>query len=384
MLVQIHVLRSSPVGSANHGKDGMPKTTYFGGSQRARISSQALKRAIRMDPDFRETLKGTLGERTRTLPALIRAELEKLTEDKITIDAIVEKLMGLGKEAKAKNKGEEEEEEEGDVTEAETTASLIYLAPHEPKDLAEHFLNIYTEWGEKKFEETEIRDLAKSFPAGKPISSDIALFGRMTTSSAFMNVDAATMFAHAISANPERVESDYYTGGDDSSNAAHPVAMIGETGYTSAYFYEYANLHYDTLLNNLGGDKSLALKTAEAFMRAFIFAMPAGKSHGMFNRTPPDLVIIEVSENNSPLTCAGAFESPIRSSEGHSVGDNTIAALIKYMTTIDKMYGLKNQRFILSIKPFEKDAKLPGEEVDTFTGMLEKVTSQLAEKTKSR
>src|SRR5215472_8168473 len=46
-LVELHILQSFPVSCLNRDDVGAPKTATFGGTTRARISSQCLKRAIR-------------------------------------------------------------------------------------------------------------------------------------------------------------------------------------------------------------------------------------------------------------------------------------------------------------------------------------------------
>ena len=46
-LIELHVLQSFPVSCLNRDDLGAPKTATFGGTTRARISSQCLKRAIR-------------------------------------------------------------------------------------------------------------------------------------------------------------------------------------------------------------------------------------------------------------------------------------------------------------------------------------------------
>ena len=43
----------------------------------------------------------------------------------------------------------------------------------------------------------------------------MALFGRMVTSNAFRDVEAAMQVAHAISTNKMNMESDYFTAMDD-------------------------------------------------------------------------------------------------------------------------------------------------------------------------
>jgi len=45
--LSIHILRSLPPNCTNRDKQGMPKTTNFGGVTRARNSSQSIKRALR-------------------------------------------------------------------------------------------------------------------------------------------------------------------------------------------------------------------------------------------------------------------------------------------------------------------------------------------------
>ena len=46
-LIELHILQSFPVSCLNRDDVGAPKTAVFGGVNRARISSQCLKRAIR-------------------------------------------------------------------------------------------------------------------------------------------------------------------------------------------------------------------------------------------------------------------------------------------------------------------------------------------------
>src|SRR5690606_5149982 len=69
---------------------------------------------------------------------------------------------------------------------------------------------------------------------GLPVSAvDIALFGRMTTSEVFSDVEATCQVADAISTHPVWLETDFFTAVDDldtGSGAAH----VGEDAYASA------------------------------------------------------------------------------------------------------------------------------------------------------
>ena len=46
-MIEMHILQSFPVTCLNRDDVGAPKSAYFGGVSRARVSSQSWKRAIR-------------------------------------------------------------------------------------------------------------------------------------------------------------------------------------------------------------------------------------------------------------------------------------------------------------------------------------------------
>jgi len=72
-LIELHILQSFPVSCLNRDDLNSPKTATFGGVQRARLSSQCWKRAIREaaaanSPHFN-------GERTRLIVTPLRDAL---------------------------------------------------------------------------------------------------------------------------------------------------------------------------------------------------------------------------------------------------------------------------------------------------------------------
>ena len=76
---------------------GCPKECIFGGLRRARISSQALKRAMRQHPSFQQAVqqaRGDLGVRTRQLKNELASRLsQKGIEDEKVQNALAEFLM---------------------------------------------------------------------------------------------------------------------------------------------------------------------------------------------------------------------------------------------------------------------------------------------------
>src|SRR5437879_567566 len=68
MLIEIHAIQNHSPANLNRDDLGAPKTCYFGGVMRSRISSQCIKRSIRMSDQFNSLLGGVA---TRRLAQLI-------------------------------------------------------------------------------------------------------------------------------------------------------------------------------------------------------------------------------------------------------------------------------------------------------------------------
>ena len=103
MLIELHIIQNHSPANLNRDETGTPKSCLFGGVQRARISSQCLKRSIRKGDCFERALSEAripLGTRTRKLPSLVgeRVEAELLQEE---IHLIVEvHLIAVKEKAK--------------------------------------------------------------------------------------------------------------------------------------------------------------------------------------------------------------------------------------------------------------------------------------------
>ena len=57
MLIEIHAIQNHSPANLNRDDLGAPKTCYFGGVMRSRISSQCIKRSIRMSEEFKALLR---------------------------------------------------------------------------------------------------------------------------------------------------------------------------------------------------------------------------------------------------------------------------------------------------------------------------------------
>lgn len=472
MLIEIHVLQNLSPSNPNRDDTGAPKSAYFGGRLRARMSSQNGKRTIREYADFQEALKGHLGMRTKLFPHLVG---ERLKQKDCTIPAeehprIVQACTRI---AKSDDKGAGKEEKElGDGK--KRTPQLIYLDPGHVEEFVkrlgrlkakfpkayEFYLNpvagfqetmtaalaiaesldadqqesiVKYAWviaklrlpqlkqfegeaaaqtppgeegadptpetaswivkrldtlaqSEEKNDKERLKSLLKK--PGKPENDqlkesnpekpkdydkfadelfeplrsnavDIALFGRMTTSDAFEDVEACLEVSHAISTNEMVREVDYFTAVDDFGTGA-AAAHVGENQFTSNCYYKYFSLDWTAFVKQLAGTgenstarkdaEALASKALRALIEAIVRAMPSGKKKGHANNNPPDAILIEVKSKHIPTNYANAFLTPAAPSADGNAMDDSIKKLGHYAGQVGRVYEVPAQRFWLNLQ----------------------------------
>ena len=105
--MELHIIQSVPVSCLNRDDLNSPKTAMFGGVQRARVSSQSWKRAIR--ELAKEMAPGNFkGERTRLMHAplceAMKAAGLPATEAEEGAKAIVDALVKIDSKSKDKIK----------------------------------------------------------------------------------------------------------------------------------------------------------------------------------------------------------------------------------------------------------------------------------------
>jgi CRISPR system Cascade subunit CasC len=193
-LIELHILQSFPVSCLNRDDVGSPKTAVFGGVQRARLSSQSLKRAIREYaqnglPDARFG-----GERTKLIVGPLTEALKKhgITDEKSAAEHaanIADKLAKL--ETKSAKEGETPQ-----------VGTLIFLAPSEIDSIARHVAELLKENSKSKDYEKKLDKFCKA--AGLLDGADIALFGRMVASLPSLTLEGAAMLSHALSTHYEK------------------------------------------------------------------------------------------------------------------------------------------------------------------------------------
>ena len=286
LYIDLHVLQTVPPSCVNRDDTGSPKTAIYGGVRRARVSSQAWKRAVRLV--FREMYAPEdLGFRTKRIVRMVQKQISVLApnsdSEKLAVDVL--KSAGLSLNEKDLDKG---------------TEALFFMSTAQAKALAEIAVNEPEKMKDKEYCKAALKDTA---------SVDLALFGRMVASDPSLNYDAAAQVAHAISTHGVQNEFDYFTAVDDLSPEDNAGAgHLGTVEYNSATLYRYATINVTELAASLKEATPAAVRN---FIEAFTCSMPTGKQNTFANRTLPDVVYISL-RRDQPVNMVGAFEQPVQ------------------------------------------------------------------------
>ncbi|MFH9660226.1 type I-E CRISPR-associated protein Cas7/Cse4/CasC [Streptomyces sp. NPDC017248] len=347
IFLDVHALQTVPPSNLNRDDTGAPKTAVYGGVPRARVSSQAWKRAIRtyfkdenlLDP-------ADLGVRTKKVVELLADRITALDpsagqETALTLADEIIKAAGIKTEV-PKRKADQAKKDAGPAP-APESKYLVFLSSRQLDGLARHALEgaaDITAFLKTKENKARAKELADTLH-----SVDIALFGRMVADVADINVDAAVQVAHALSVHRVDNESDYYTAVDDENTDEETGAgMIGTVDFNSATLYRYAALGVHQLAANLGQGlrddepRSEPVRRAvEAFVHAFVSSLPTGKINTFGHHTQPDAVVVRL-RTTRPISYVAAFEDPVRSDGGGHLRE-AADRLAAYAADVERVYG---------------------------------------------
>lgn len=375
MLYEIHMLKNYPPTNLNRDDTGAPKTCLFGGVMRGRVSSQCLKRSWRTSPSFRAEIGDeNLGIRTRKLPVLVAEKLIAMGVSQEFVDAIQPRLTGIG------NK-EGKETKDGNAT-----AQVIFYAKEDITAVAESVKELLDKCKSvKDVQKLKAKDIQAAVSGAdvRPVTLDIALFGRMVTSDAFRDVEASMQVAHAISTNKVSVESDYFTAMDDmlsgSSMDELGAAMIGDVDFNSSCYYVYASVDTDALAENLkyaDNADEIVRKTIPALLRAMAFTDPSGKQNSFAGHVLPSVVMVECKEKKIPTSMVNAFVEPVGKG-----GDLVKCSAEKLASEVDmtaRNFGLEvKERLWFCVDKYDVKPKTATKVCATFPELVEAVIGSL-------
>ena len=293
LFLDIHAIQTLPPSNVNRDDAGSPKTAQYGGVTRARVSSQAWKKAMR--DYFKEHGVQNVGVRTLEVGELVKSkllELDKtLGEDEaleIAIDVLNKAGFGVDKKKGA-------------------SKALVFMISKQAENLAKIGL------GKENCDKVKDEDLIKM--VNKEPSVDLALFGRMVASKTELNIEASCQVAHSISTHAVDDDFDFYVAIDDFNVEKQGAGMLGVVEFNSSTVYRYTDLNLHQFHSQIS-EKEEFIESIKLFIDAFIKSMPTGKINSFANQTIPQAVIINLREDR-PLNLVSAFEEPIKSSNGY-------------------------------------------------------------------
>lgn len=302
MYLTFHLLTALPMHNLNRGADGLPKSQFDGGAQRARLSSQSLKRPARLAFHDASARGGSV--RTKNAAEMVARRAEEWAAahqkdyDSASGKKAIKKVIdGL---AKAEKKGAEEGAEEG--AEDASKDNVLLFAEAELETLARAAVEKQSQ------DDLSAADCILDY---RSPSLDIAAFGRMFASRADLSTQAAIAVSHAITTHPMALTVDYFTAVDDKPAEERTDAgasFLSLAYFTSGVYYRTFTIDSAQLKRSWSGyDAEGAPEELGHLISALIKALPTGRLTNSNAHTLPYLVLVEAQRSR----VAYEFETPV-------------------------------------------------------------------------
>lgn len=331
MYLDIHALHTLPYSNVNRDNLGAPKTCFYGGTERIRVSSQAWKRVIRLaiEADLDQPT-----ERTRRIASLVRDVLTERgwdPDDARRAGRAV--IYAYGAEPAA-------DDDDTDTLLWTPPAIEPLAAVAEKHRDAVAALPLPTVDGKGKHKNPPAKDVAQVVaPMADEVkailnrtSPTIALLGRMLADRPDHTIYGLTQVAHAFTVHEAAPEFDYFTAVDDRA-ANTGAGHVNTAQFSTGTFYRYSSINVTELAHTIGKKDAHAVVTAWA--RRFITTTPSGKQTTTAARTVADFT--HISARQAPMSYAPAFEQPVESAGGYL--EPGVKALARYATRVGSYLG---------------------------------------------
>lgn len=359
-VIDIHVIQTVPPSCINRDDNNSPKTAIYGGAIRARVSSQAWKKAVR-DEFGRNLGEEQLGIRTKYYADIVKMRLleqgygEQDAEEhiKVAFEAFGISNVAFRKPNKQLSGG-----------------ALFFISPAQLDIVTNAALELANP-GTTQEDKKKCLDTLRDAKADENNTIDIALFGRMLADNPLLNCDASCRVAHAISVDATENEFDFFSATDDGKKEVKIVedagaGHLGTVEYNSSTLYRYATIQVDRLKKNLSANDDATKTAILEFTKAFIKSIPTGKLNTFANNTVPSFVLITIRKDQ-PINLVSAFENPAKAKDDKSVSE---IAVEKLAAEVKKLYGsIVNEpetgySFVISSEKYVNVANVTAEKKD--------------------
>jgi len=310
--IEFHILQSFPVTCLNRDDVGSPKTAVVGGVTRARVSSQAWKRQVRLSlRDFGVSI----AVRTKHIQDVIAEGCTRLGAEQ-------EKALEVGKYI-------------SDILSKDT---LHFFSVTEAEALAG-----YAQLHEFDTSSMDAKEVLKEHNMAlkggfKHVDGlDIALFGRMAAQAPILNVEASASFSHAISTHRIANEIDFFTALDDyrsEENVETGSSHMGSLEFNSATYYRYISLDLGQLVQSLGDDTEIDTAVS-AFIKALYVAVPSARQTTQSGSNLWDYARVYVRKGQR---IQASFDEPVKA-KGEGYLKPSIEALSSFLEKKEQLSG---------------------------------------------
>lgn len=340
--LQLHLLTAYGPSNLNRDDTGRPKSVFFGGVPRLRVSSQSLKRAWRTSEVFGTKLEGRLAARTQRLGKEILERLLAGGMEEGKALPIARSIAGVFGELKDEKGDDPTFIEQLAFVSPEEQARAIEVADKvldgQPDEALNAALKALAESNKKK-RRTLMRGLRERLLNREDGAADVAMFGRMLADSPKFNREAAVQVAHAITTHRAVAEDDYYTAVDDLKSRGEPddagAAFVDVQEFGAGVFYLYVCVDRDLLLANLAGESAVRNASLAALVEAAATVAPGGKQASFASRARAFYALAERG-SAQPRSLAAAFLKPV---SGSNQGERSIGDLEDFRGRLDAAYG---------------------------------------------
>ena len=376
--VQIHTLTGYPAVLLNRDDAGMAKRLPYGGASRTRVSSQCLKRHWRKADDATWSLgrlNQPMAERSRLL--IENAVMPGLACRQPEVAEAIRVMLARALYGKNAAKP-------GGVAREEARDRQALLLGHPEIQFLRRLAQEAADTGTVKAAEARLTEQfvrgegksnLKAMLAGATLAAGLesALFGRMVTSDPEANTEAAIHVAHSFTVHAEESESDYFTVVDDLAAADAGTAGVFDSELTSGLFYGYVVVDVEGLVDNLGGDRTLAGRTVEHLIHLIATVSPGAKRGSTAPYTWAEMMLVELGDRQ-PRSLAAAFRRPVPLRD--DVLDGALAAIGTQLANLERAYGTGERRAAACTRDV---AILPGTEAQPLGELAGWVAAAIAQ-----
>ena len=400
--ISSQILKPCEPSLLNRGEGGMGKQMSYGGTLRARVSSQCLKYAIRKDMGINESI------RTAHMEDCVENILNHLVENK-TITA--EEMSLLGDEIctalncrwerrtsfldsmkegnkKAKSKKEDDENSDGVAKEDDKKSPIVVATPAEVIAVVDAVINCDCPRVKDGKDNSKARSQATAKAAAKAlnemrISLDKALFGTMATAGELGSVDGAVEMSQFYSIDEYLPENDFISvtfsegntdeiSDDDPFKACfenfaddrrlqHGAENLTDSWLNANIMYGHTAVDINDLQENLSSSmgknkkifdipKDIILEEMQQcigrYMQSFALTDPEAKQHSMSTHCLPGIIYIEAIKNGN--LAYTDFSKVVRRSRDKEIMNGGIERILNFAKCNRMRNGEVNRYVILS------------------------------------